>query len=451
MIESPAAAPSGVFGRPYRALSTGMVALVFLMAFEYLAVATAMPAVARELDGLALFGLAFSGSMAAGVIATVAGGRWSDVRGPVAPAWAGVGAFVAGLLVAGFAPTMHILVAGRFVQGVGAGLFSVALYVLVAQVYPPAMHPKVFSLLAAAWVLPSLVGPAVSGIVVEHAGWRWVFLGVALVSLPAALVLWRGLAGRPTAPRDEPAAPPAGRFAVRLAWGGMVAAGATLLQYGGGLGTSGLPLLLAGLAVLAVALPRLLPAGTMRSVRGFPSVVLLRGLTAGAFFAGDAFVPLMLTTSRDLSATQAGLFLTGGALSWSLASWVQGRRPGNRRLLLRGGTALIAVGVAGAATPALSAVPLAVGFVAWLIAGFGMGLVYPTLSVLTLELSAAGEEGRNSSSLQIGESVFAVVVLAVTGAVFAAAGTAGWVFLACFAVILVPALLGALAAGRARG
>ncbi|WP_248962754.1 MFS transporter [Sphaerisporangium perillae] len=451
MIDPPVSAPPGVLSRPYRGLSAGMVALVLLIAFEYLAVATAMPVVARSLDGLPLYGLAFSGSMAASVIATVAGGRWSDVRGPVAPLWAGVGGFTAGLLIAGLAPTMHVLIIGRFVQGIGGGLFSVALYVVVAQVYPSVMHPRVFSLLAAAWVLPSIVGPAITGAVVEHIGWRWIFLGIPLFVAPAAVVLWRGMAGRATAapPQDGPQpAPSRAGFGPLLAWGAVVAVGAALLQYGSGLGGGGYVLLVAGLVVLAVALPRLLPRGTMRAARGFPTVVLLRGLAAGASFAADVFVPLMLTAERGLSPTQAGLFLTGSALTWSLASWIQGRGRYDRKLLLRVGTSLLTAGIAGTALLAFDAVPLLAGLAAWLCAGFGIGLVYPTLSVLTLELSDAGEEGRNSSSLQIGESVFSVVVIAVTGAVFAGFGAAWWVYLACFGLIVGQAAMGPLIAGR---
>jgi MFS family permease len=453
VIVPPVSAPPGVLSRPYRAMSAGMVALVLLLAFEYLAVATAMPVVARALGGLSLYGLAFSGSMAASVIATVAGGRWSDVHGPVAPLWTGVGGFVAGLLIAGFAPTMHVLIIGRFVQGIGGGLFSVALYVLVAQVYPAVMHPRVFSLLAAAWVLPSIVGPAITGAVVQHIGWRWIFLGIPVLVGPAAVVLWRGLAGRATAvPRRDDAEPVPSRagFGARLVWGGVVAVGAALLQYGSGLGGRGYVLLVVGLVVLAFALPRLLPPGTMRAARGFPTVVLLRGLAAGASFAADVFVPLMLTGERGLSPTQAGLFLTGSALSWSLASWIQGRRKYDRKVLLRVGTALLAGGIAGTALLTFDVVPILLGLVAWLVAGFGIGLVYPTLSVLTLELSEPGEEGRNSSSLQIGESVFSVVVIAVTGAVFAGFDTAWWVYLACFGLIVGQAALGPLTAGRVK-
>ncbi|MEV5448292.1 MFS transporter, partial [Streptomyces sp. NPDC052644] len=74
-----------------RAMTVGSVALVSLLAFEALAVGTAMPTVARALDGLGLYALAFGGSFAAGVLAMVLSGIWCDARGPRGPMWAGVG------------------------------------------------------------------------------------------------------------------------------------------------------------------------------------------------------------------------------------------------------------------------------------------------------------------------------------------------------------------------
>lgn len=197
-----------------RAMTVGSVALVSLLAFEALAVGTAMPTVARALDGLALYALAFGGTFAAGVLAMVLSGIWCDARGPWVPMWSGVGLFVAGLLLAGTATAMGQLVVGRAVQGFGSGLLSVALYVVVGQAYPEELRRRVFAAFAAAWVVPSLVGPAVAGLIVEHLGWRWVFLLVPAVTVPAALLVHSGLRSLPT-----PAAGrlPAGALA-RIGW-----------------------------------------------------------------------------------------------------------------------------------------------------------------------------------------------------------------------------------------
>ncbi|MEU6792301.1 MFS transporter [Nonomuraea wenchangensis] len=426
-----------------RALTAGLVALMSLVAFEYMAVAIAMPVVAEELGGLELYGLAFSGAMAASVVGTVLGGRWADLRGPKAPLWTGVAGFAAGLAVAGLAPSMEVLIAGRFVQGFGGALVSVALYVLVARVYPEELHPRIFSLFATAWVVPSMVGPAIVGVLTDALGWRSVFLLVPFLTVAAGLLLLRGLAGQPVSGGQRAPAP---GLPAKIAWAAVTAVGAALMQYGS---TDGrLPLLIAGLVVLAVALPRLLPAGTLRAARGLPSVVGLRGLAAGAFFAAEVMVPLMLREERELSTTAAGLVLTGGALSWSFASWLQGREVFGQRTNLRLGSAMIALGIVVMGAVTIPSVPLAVAYPAWIVTGFGIGLIYPTLSVLTLELSAPGEQGENSSALQVGESVFSVVSVAVTGALFLSAGREYWVV---FAATLVMAVAGLAVAPRAFG
>jgi MFS family permease len=416
------------------ALTAGLVALVSLVAFEYVAVAVAMPVVAEDLGGFELYGLAFSGALAAGVVGTVLGGRWADVRGPLAPLWTGAAAFIGGLVLAGLAQSMEMLIAGRLIQGFGGALVNVALYVVVARVYPEELHPRIFSLFATAWVVPSMAGPAVVGVIVETVGWRWVFLLVPFLTVLAGLGLWRGLAGQPVrGGQSEPAPGLMGK----IAWASVTAVGAGLMQYGS---DGRYMLLAAGLVVLAVALPRLLPAGTLRAARGLPAVVGLRGLATGAFFAAEVMVPPMLHQERGMSVFAAGLALTGGALTWSFASWLQGREVFGRATNLWLGSASLSVGILAMGAVAFPEVPLQLAYPAWIAAGFGMGLIYPTLSVLTLELSAPGEAGRNSGALQLGESVFSVVSVAVTAALFTALGAAYWVVFALTVLIAAAGL-----------
>ncbi|MET8911155.1 MFS transporter [Micromonospora sp. NPDC004551] len=445
---APPAPPAHLWSPRLRAMTVGSVALVSLLAFEALAVGTAMPTVARTLDGLGLYALAFGGPFASGVVAMVASGIWCDARGPRPAMWHGVAWFVAGLVVAGAAPTMEVLVVGRVVQGFGSGLLSVALYVIVAQAYPEELRRRIFAAFAAAWVVPSLVGPALAGLIVEHLGWRWVFLAVPAVALPAVLLVQPGLRALGAA---VPTRPPAGALA-RIGWACGAGASAALLHYGGQQrGALAVALIGAALAGLLACVPRLLPAGFLRAARGLPTVIGLRGLASAAFAGAEVVIPLMLSRERGFSPTAAGLVLTVGALSWSVGSWIQGRiaAPRSAATLPRVGLACIAVGTAGVAVALLPAVPVALAVLAWSVAGLGMGLLYPSLSVLTLALSAPAEQGRNSSALQLGDSLAAATVLALTGAVLAAGSAPGPAsFATTLAVAAGCGLLGVLLAGR---
>lgn len=449
-----------------RTVLFGMVAFVFLGAFEALAVATAMPTLAVELDGLTLYTLAFAASLASSVVGMVASGRWSDRAGPTTPLWTGIGLFLAGLLVAGLAQDMLVLVAGRVLQGVGTGLYIVALYVLVARVFPTDRRPKVFAAFAAAWVIPSIVGPAIAGLVVEHVGWRWVFLAVPVLAVPALFLMHpgmraaRGSAPEPaSAPTDRPddAEPPLDRTArqASLTWAVVAAVGIGALNYAGQLRGVGLAaLLVASLAAVALAVPRLLPRGTTRAARGLPSVIAIRGLVAAAFTGAEVLLPLLLSHERGLSPSLAGAVLTFGAVGWSTGSWLRGRATWDLQHAgyVRLGGTLVALGIGGAALLAWTAVPPVVGMVAWTLAGLGMGMTHPTLSVLTLELSPVAEQGANSSALQVSDAVAAATALAVTGSLLWALhptlGLASYVV--CFGVTVLLAAGVALLAPRTR-
>ncbi|WP_345655198.1 MFS transporter, partial [Streptomyces tremellae] len=422
-----APAGDGVLRAPYRALSVGIVSAVLLIAFEATAVGTAMPVAARELHGIPLYAFAFSAYFATSLFGMVLAGQWADRAGPLAPLTAGIGMFAAGLLVAGTAAGMWVFIVGRAVQGLGGGLVIVALYVVVGRVYPRRLRPSIMAAFAAAWVVPSVVGPLAAGTVTEQLGWRWVFLGIpVLIVLPLALAL--PAIRRMAAGRADPRAP-APRFGRRrLVPALALSAGAALLQYAGeDLRWVSLVPAAAGAALLGAAVPRLLPAGTWRAARGLPAVVALRGVAAGSFIAAESFVPLMLVTQRGLSPTMAGLSIAVGGATWALGSYAQSRprlQP-HREPLTALGMVLVTLGIAIAPAVLVRAVPVWVVAVAWAVGCLGMGTVISSTSVVALSLSAPDEVGANSSALQISDGLSNVLMLAVGGAAFGAFGGGG--------------------------
>ncbi|MEV7077135.1 MFS transporter [Streptomyces sp. NPDC093516] len=443
----------GVLGQGYRALSVGIVSVVLLIAFEATAVGTAMPVAARELDGISLYAFAFSGYFTTSLFGMVLAGQWSDRHGPLAPLTTGIASFGAGLLLSGTAGAMWVFILGRAVQGLGGGMVIVALYVVVGRAYPERLRPAIMAAFAAAWIVPSIVGPLAAGTVTERLGWRWVFVGIpVLVLLPLAFALPQirrrasGPAGGPDAAgaAEGPAgaakraggadradgADAAGgprvsfdRRRIRLALA--ISLGAGLLQYAAqDLRALSLVPGVLGVALLVPAVLGLLPRGTYRAARGLPSVVLLRGVAAGSFIAAESFAPLMLVTQRGLSPTLAGFSLAAGGGTWALGSWVQSRprlEPYRERLTTVG-MLLVAAAIATAPSVLADPVPVWTLAVAWGVGCFGMGLVISSTSVLLLKLSAPEEAGSNSAALQISDGLSNVVLLSAGGAAFAALG-----------------------------
>ncbi len=413
-------APASMSTSPWtpglRGVTVGMIGLIALTAFESLAVTTAMPVVARALGGLDLYAVAFAAPAAASVLGVVAAGGWADRAGPARPLITGIGAFLAGLLVAGTATAMPTVVAGRAVMGLGSGGLIVALYVVVGQLYPAAVQPRVFSAFAAAWVVPSLVGPAIAGWLAQDVGWRWVFLSVPIVALPLLPALRPILAHRP---ERQPQTTPQGRRVLRGAGAGLAA----LALHWGGQQSAPVAAVtgLAALVLLALTVPALLPPGAVRFARGLPAVVVLRALLGSAFFGAEVYLPLVLTRERGLDAAQAGLALTVAAVAWSLGSWLRGRHEGqwSDAAVLRVGALLVAGGVVAVGLALWPAVPVAATVVGWGLAGLGAGLAYPTTSLLTLRLSEPEQFGVNSAALQVSEALAIAVSLAVVGPVFA--------------------------------
>ncbi|HEX2038699.1 MAG TPA: MFS transporter, partial [Acidimicrobiales bacterium] len=360
-----------LFGGGRRPLTIGLVLVVTGIAFEALAVATVMPEVARDLDGLRLYGWAFSAFMLAHVAGVAVAGPIGDHRGPAQPFAVGLVLFGAGLLLGGLAPVMPLVVVGRAVQGLGAGAVMSMAYVAMGHAYPAEARARLFAVLSTAWVVPGMVGPAVAGAVADSVGWRAVFLGLVPM-LPVA-----GVLTLPVLHRLGPDGPVEDRPESRVADAVRLAAGAGVVV--AGLGSSSLPVLVAsvaaGLAVGARSLGRLVPAGTFRSAGPLPSAAAVRALTGIAFFATEAFVPLALTSLRGWSTTEAGLVLSTSAVTWAAGSWVQTRLGpawGHRRVG-RAGAALVAVGVVGMALVLVRDVPALVAVPAWAAGGLGMG------------------------------------------------------------------------------
>jgi MFS family permease len=406
-----------------RALTTGLVLTVTLIGFEALAISTVMPIVSDELGGIELYGWVFSAFFLGSLIGIVVVGGAIDRGGLALPYAVGLALFAIGLLTGGLAPSMLVLVAARFVQGLGAGTLQPIAYVAIGRTLPEALRPRMFAVLSTAWVLPGVIGPAIAGSVGENIGWRFVFLGLLpLIGLAGALTLGalRAVAPAPVAPDDPAAAARRGRLPLALA----VALGAGLLTVGLTTGqllaTIGLSLV--GAVILIAALRRLTPAGTLVARPVLPAAILLRGILTCAFFGIDAFVALTLVDWRGISATQAGIALTAATISWTAGAWIQARGAGRwpTHRFVQAGFAVVVLGLIGMLFAISPDVTWLVAIPAFGVAGLGMGLAYSPLALIVLREAAVETQGASTSALSLTDSVGTALGTGITGAIVAA-------------------------------
>ncbi|MFH8474893.1 MFS transporter [Streptomyces sp. NPDC018000] len=428
---------------------------MFLTGLAALAVVPTLPTAARALDGVSLYPLVAGCFVAASLLGGVLGGHWADRVGAQRPLAAGMVLAVVTLLVSGASTSIWQLAAGRFMDGLAGGMIAVSINTAISRAYPDRLRPRVLALMSACWVVPSLVGPPLAGLVVEWWSWRAVFFGLAaLTTLPAlvVVVVLRGSswAAPPARSGDGPSRP-----ALMVATA--VSLGAALGQYGvSGWDRRHLLFAAGGFALLVAFVSRLLPPRTWSAARGLPATVLLCGLGSGVFFTLEAYVPLLLVTDRDAPPVVIGLAFTGAALAWAGSSWVQGRlleRCPRHRLVVAG--ALVqAVAVALAVAGTLPATPAYTAASAMVVAAVGMGMYAPSLTVLSLTHSPPGRQGYASSAMQTAQNLGQVTVLGLSSALFNAclgAGSSDAVgYSAAFGLLLVPCTLAALLAARAR-
>jgi len=445
---SAAEVSGGIWAPERRLLTVGLVLAVTFVAFEALAIATILPVVSRHLGDLRLYGWVFSAFLLASLIGIVVAGTLAD-RVPLGRLMlAGLALFAVGLVIGGTAPDMTVLVAGRAVQGLGAGVVPAVAYVAISRCYPEESRPRMFAVLSTAWVVPGLIGPAIAALVAAAVGWRWVFLGLIPLVIVAGILVVLALRHVP------PPASPGTAAVPYLAVLGLVAgAGGALASLSSGVVPVVVAGGIAGSALLAVSLRRLMPPRNLSARPGLTATIFSRALLTCCFFAGDAYVPYAIVTVRHAPTTLAALALTASTLTWTAGSWVQARciaRYGPRRLV-RPGECLVAIGLGMMCFVLLPSVPPELAILAWAVAGAGIGTAYAPLSVTTLNRAAPGEEGRATSALQLcdvlGQAIGTGVAGAIVAATAAGIGHGPGVALA-FSFGIVVALIGVIVGAR---
>ncbi|MCU1400593.1 MAG: hypothetical protein JWN62_3702 [Acidimicrobiales bacterium] len=399
-----------------RALAVGLVLSVTLVAFESTAVITALPTITDELDGLSLYGTTIAAYMLADLMALVWAGETADRRGVRLPFLVCIGFFLSGLVVAATAQSMIVVVIGRFLQGAGSGGFAPLCYIAVRRAFPDDRQATMYAYISAGWVLPSLIAPAVAGIITDTLGWRWVFISITPLAVIVALLTFRAM-GTITVPTPVERRPSRLPRAVQAAGGvGLIAFGlqSHRLVVAGALSITG--------ALVALpALRRLLPTGTFRARRGLPAIISVRFLATATFLGVDSFIPLAADRFHGARPIVQGFVVAGSALTWSAGQAFAARR-GARLLPQRGaaiGFGFLLIGAALTAPVLSPSWPLPLTFLSWCVGGFGIGILFNPTTVASMGYAVEGQEGVVSSQVHLADSLGFGIMSIVGGATVA--------------------------------
>ncbi|MGC8464576.1 MAG: MFS transporter [Acidimicrobiales bacterium] len=421
----------------HRRLILGVVSIVSIGAIENLGVSTALPLAERALGHLGLYGWVFSSFTLAMLVGGVVLGGIADRHRPTRSLTAGLLIFSLGLGTAGLAPSMLVVVVGRSIQGFGAGGSLVISYIVVNRYFGPAVRPKLLAIFATTWIVPSFIAPPLAGYVAQQTSWRLVILGIIPFTLAAGSVAFRSLRQiesqeeqAESKERDEPTIESLDPVDVdrSLVISGLIAASVSIglaLTIAGFSthGTIRTLLLSVGLVVTMVSVALLVHRVTVLDRRSFVGTLLLRATISCAFFGIEPLLPLLLYRGKHLPIALAGLVLTSSSISWSGGSWLQGHRLGSlstvQKVML--GTVLEAVGLVILMVDFLS--PGLSGWyseLAWFLAGGGVGITYPAVTLLALGHAPLRSEGSISSVVQIFDAMGSSLGVGILGALVAA-------------------------------
>lgn len=421
------------------ALTVGSILAVTLGAFQGLAVATITPALTRDLHGEHLYGWVFNAFLIPQLVATVIAGREVDRRPPYQVFYPAMVLFAVGCLVAGAASSMGMVFLGRALTGIGAGATFATVYAIIGGAYDDHLRPSMLAAISSAWVVPSLVGPFISGFIADTFHWRYVFL--LLVPLLVIIVPLTWPSYRKIRLDFDPEA--ARESARRVPAAGLLALGTLLFLVGpdvdamsGGRITATWPgaiVTLAGIVVMVAPLRTLLPDGTFRLRPMLGGAVAHRALSFGAFAVTETYLVYALTSFGALSSARAGLILTAGSLTWTTGSILQARqdrtdgaasRP--RRVLLGSITMLFGAGLITATILLGQAIPWPVAALGFVACGLGIGYGYTTSTSVAFASAPRGQDGMVSSSMMLGDLFMNAIGVGIGGFLLAFTTDLGW-------------------------
>ena len=325
--------------------------------------------------------------------------------GPRSSYLMGLALFGVSSLVCGMAPNMEILIAARALQGVAGGLLAGLGYAVINAALPRSLWTRASALVSAMWGVATVVGPATGGLFAQFGLWRWAFVAMAILTVLMAMLVPIALA----ADRVDPSvAAPAMKVPVwSLVLIGAAALAISVAQIPHNfLATVGLlaaGVVLVGLFVIvdwrmraAVLPPSVFGPGPLKWIYLTMAVLMVGAMV-------DTYVPLFGQRLAHLTPMAAGFLGAALAVGWSVSEIVSASVENPRTIawVIAAAPVVVAAGLAlGAVTQRQDATvgSVALWTIALAVAGIGIGMAWPHLSVRAMDSVNNPAEGSAAAA-----------------------------------------------------
>ncbi len=400
----------------------GLALGMLLASLDQTVVGTALPRIVSELGGMSLYAWLFTAYMLAETVVIPIAGKLSDRSGRKPIFLAGMAIFMTGSLLGGMSTSMEMLVASRFIQGLGAGTMMPISMATVADLYAPTERGKIQGLLGAVFALSTIIGPLLGGYIVDHSDWRWVFyvnLPVGLIAVLVTSMKFPTLTDRRNLPVD---------YLGMLTLIGTLAPALLVVTWGGSTYAWG-SIEIVGLTAVAVACLFSFIVIEKRAADPILPLWLFRqpifslgstGLFIMAFgmFGVISYLPLFLQAVVGMSASNSGELIIPmmlGAMATSIGSGILLKRTGYKIWLVIG-PPISALGMYLLST--LDSGSSAVEAIIYLIiTGIGLGALMSNYIVAAQNVMPKKDMGVATGSMSLFRSIGGTVGVAFMGGI----------------------------------
>lgn len=384
--------------------ATALALSVMLHATNVYLATTIMPTIIAEIGGLEYYAWNTTIFVVASVIGSVISANWLAQFGPRKSYQIGILVFSIGTILCSSAPTMYILLYGRFVQGFGGGLLFALSYAMIRLVFDKKLWSRAMALISGMWGIAAFSGPFLGGLFAENGHWRWAFGSLLVICIIIYVI------STLTLPKEKSNVPVHRIPYTKLLVLGLATLAVSIASVQESVLNSVVGVLSAILLLFLLIIlekkqgVRLLPTGAYKITSNLGAAYAIMALLTIATSI-EIYVPYFAQVIYNYSPITSGFMTVLIAIGWTLSSIAfSGYKVNMIRKIIFSGSILMFIGLLGLTTISQmdfspSNIAIVLTSLSLLAIGAGIGMCWPHLLTRVFSLSPKGEEELTSSSV----------------------------------------------------